>query len=430
MTHATVFIIMDAGRSDYVRPDTMPFLAGLQKQSTTGQFLSPPGFAQRTVLFSGRYPDTSNNFSAFIYDPDASPFKWVRRLGPLRGLIRPRKVTWPTRKLVEKTTKAITGAYHTDPAWIPPKFLPYFRPCEDMKPLYEPGALGATSLFDLCRQTGKRFRYLAHPVSGDDEEIHQILVRELRSGAPYDFYVAQFSVTDQRGHIDGPFSEAMQKRHLRELDEKFATIHAALTAGYDSWDLFICGDHGMGPVQTELNLLKTLKKIDAKPSKDYVVFVNSTLAVFWYLSEKGRNAIEAALPTIAGTKIIGEEERKRLRIPLNRQWGDRMLAADPGVMFWPDYFHVVDSKIVGMHGYLDKSQETLGAMVLASSRDVDARDVGPRSLVDVFPTLCQLLELPLPDTNEGKSLLSRPPGRNGHEPRPARAPVPVPQVVA
>ncbi|MEA3190147.1 MAG: hypothetical protein QOD77_729 [Thermoplasmata archaeon] len=409
MTHATVFIIMDAGRADYVRPDTMPFLHGLAQKSLTGSFESPPGFAQRTVLFSGRYPDTSGNFSQFVFNPEESPFKWVRKLGPLRALVRPKKLFWPTRKVVEKITKMKTGAFHTDPAWIPPKFLPSFAMCEDMKPMYEPGALGAKSIFDLCRENDLRFRYLAHPISGVDNEIHEILVRELRASAPYDLYVAQFSVCDQRGHVDGPFSDKMQKGHLRELDQKFASIHAALSAGYDSWDLFICGDHGMGPVRQEVNVLKALRASGAKEAEDYVVFVNSTIAVLWYLTPKGRDAVEAVLPGIAGSRVLSDDERKARRIPMDRRWGDRMLIANPGVMYWPDYFHVTDSKIVGMHGYLDKSEEGMGAMVISSSPGrVPPHPVGNRSLVDVFPTLCDMLRLPVPDTNEGESLLRAP----------------------
>lgn len=406
MSHATVFIIMDAGRADYVRPETMPFVHGLSKKALTGSFQSPPGFAQRTVLFTGRYPDTSGNFSAFAFDPDKSPFKWVRRMGPLRGAIRARKLLYPTRMGVRLVTKAVTGAYHTDPAWIPPKYLPFFRPCEDMRPIYEPGALGAPSIFDIVRGYGLRYRYLAHPVSGDDEEVRDTLVRELRAGAPYDLYTAQFSTTDQQGHVHGPFSPAMQEGFLRELDEKIATVHAALTAGYDTWDLFLCGDHGMGPVHQEVNVLKALEKADAKPAKDYVVFVNSTLAVFWYLTDKGRKAVEEVLPSVPGSYLIDEADRRRLRIPTDRQWGDRMLAAKPGVMYWPDYFHVKDSKIVGMHGYLDKSQESHGMMVLASNRpDRPQGDLGLRPLVDVFPTLCQLIGGDVPEGQEGTSLL-------------------------
>lgn len=410
MTRPTVFVIVDAGRADYVGPRTMPFVHGLSKDATTLRIESPPGFAQRTILFSGRYPDTSGNFSAFVFDPEGSPFKWVRNLGPLRHLVRPRKFLFPTRWAINKMTHIITGAYHTDPAWIPPRFLPFFRPCEDMRPLYEPGALGATSIFDLCRRHGKEFRYLAHPVSGDDEEIHDMLVRSLRAREEVDLYVAQFSVTDEMGHHHGPFSDAMRERFLPELDKKLASIHAVLSTHYDEWNLVLCGDHGMGPVEEEADAGAIIAGADAEPGRDYVVFMNSTIAVLWYLTERGRREVEKVLPKINGADILDDQDRREKRIPTDRQWGDRMVAARPGIMFWPDYFHVTDHDIVGMHGYLDKSGESYGMGVIANEGGrLPNGDLGLHSLVDIFPTLCELLDVPVPDSNEGTSLLAAAP---------------------
>ncbi len=412
MNHTTVFVILDAARADYVQPSTMPFLHGLSEQSVTGSFESPLGFAQRTVLFSGRYPDTSGNFSQFVYDPDASPFGWVRGLGPLRSMIRPRTWMYPARWAIERITKALTGDFHTDPAWIPPRLLPFFAMCEDTEPVFAPDALGAPSIFDLCREHGLTFRYLAHPVSGDDEEVHQLLVEELRREDPYDLYVAQLSATDEEAHHHGPHSQHMRQRVLPGIDAKLASIHATLEAHYDTWDLFVCGDHGMAPVEKRVDVLDALADLQAEPGEDYVGFVNSTLAVLWYLTEQGRREIEPVLHTIEGARVLTDGERADLRIPPERRWGDRMLAADAGVLFWPDYFHVTDSTIRGMHGYIDKSTEGLGTMVVASNRpSAVPLDLGARPLVDVFPTLCDLLGLPIPGTQEGKSLIdqARPP---------------------
>ena len=406
--HATVFVILDAGRSDYVREDAMPFLHGLSRTGYRGSFESPPGFAQRTTMFSGRYPDTSGNFSQFVFAPERSPFDWVESLGPLGKLVRPRKVLAPTRWAIDWITAKKTGHFQTDPAWIPPEFMPYFAMCEDTQPVFEDGALGAPSIFDLCREHGLAFRYLAHPVSGDDEEVFDTLVRELRQHAPYDLYLAQFSITDEGGHEHGPFSDAMQQRFLRDVDAKLATIHALLSTRYDSWDLFVVGDHGMAPVEQRVDVLSALAETEAEPAEDYVVFVNSTLAVLWYLTPKGRKAIRAKLPEIEGARVLDEDERRDRRIPTEERWGQDMLAAESGVLFWPDYFHVRDSTVRGMHGYLDKSDEGLGMAVLASSDPVvEPREADPRSLVDVFATLCGLLGLPVPDTQEGTSLLDR-----------------------
>lgn len=407
MSNATVFIIMDGGRADYVTPKTMPFLYGLSQGSIHGEFETTPGYAQRTALFTGRQPDTSGNFMQFVYDPENSPYKWTKKLGPLRSLVHPRRALYPARLAINAITRWTGPAYHSDPAWVPPKLLPFFRPCEDMKPLHAPDALGAKSIFDLCRERNLRYRYLAHPVSGDDQQIHATLVRELRQGAPYDFYVIQYSMVDQKGHTHGPDSAAVRQRHLRDLDEKFATIHAALVAGYDSWDMFVVGSHGMAPIEVEVDLMTSLRAAKAKVGTDYVVFVNSTIALFWYLTKTGQQAIEVLLPTIPRTRIIDQAERITRRIPTDRRWGDAMLAADPGVLFWPDFFHVKDSKLLGMHGYLDKRTETNGTMVLASSNGhTNPRDARVRPLIDVFPTLCDLLGVATPYGQEGTSLLA------------------------
>jgi predicted AlkP superfamily pyrophosphatase or phosphodiesterase len=405
MTHATLFIIMDAGRDDYVQPETMPFLHGLAQQGLRGGWASPPGFAQRTVLFTGLYPDTSGNFSAFVFDPEHSPFRWLRKLGPLPKLVRPRKFMVPARWAIQWISERSGQSYHADPAWIPTVYQPFFRPCEDMRPVHDPGALGATSIFDLCRAQGLSYSYRAHPVSGNDDAIFRGLARDLRAGAPHELFVAQFSATDQLGHVHGPFSDRMQQQVLPDLDRKVASLHAALAAGYDSWDIVVCGDHGMAPVTKRVDVQKRIRQLPLKPGRDYVMLVNSTLAVFWYLTERGEREIEAELTRIEGAWPVSAEERKKRRIPTERRWGDRMLAAEPGVLFWPDHFHVTDSTIVAMHGYLDKRGEDWGMSVMASSTGrIPRGQHGPRSLVDVFPTLCDLTGLKAP-TTEGRSVL-------------------------
>ncbi|MEA3137787.1 MAG: hypothetical protein QOC71_2068 [Thermoplasmata archaeon] len=407
-TRTTLFVIIDAGRSDYVRPDSMPFLHGLAQTGLRGSFESPPGFAQRTSFFTGRYPDTSDNLSAFCFDPENSPFAWLKKFGPLPNVVRPYKVFVPARRAIRYISKWTSDCYHTDPGWIPTKFQPFFRPCEDTKPVHDPGALGATSLFDLCREHGKTYTYRAHPVSGNDDKVFKGLVKDLRNSEPFDLYVAQFSIMDQQGHHYGPFVDKIQKDCLTELDRKLREVYEAAKAGYDDVDVIIAADHGMAPVERRVDFLAELKKLDVKAAVDYVVFVNSTLVVLWYLTEKGRTLIEAALPSVPHTKVVSQEERKRRRIPTNRKWGDRMLAADPGMLFWPDYFHVKDSTILGMHGYLDKSVEGYGMAVLASTDGKIAKGTfETRPLVDIFPTLCDMVGVPTPDTNEGATVLPK-----------------------
>ncbi len=417
----TILLILDAFRADYITEENTPYLARLQKEGTHGGFVSPPGFAQRTTMFTGTYPDVSQNFSAYGYNPDNSPFAWMRGLGPLARMYKGHVHMLPARAAVKRVTKLATGNFHTDPAWIPGEFLPYFELVEDTRPVYEADALPFTSVFDLCRDTGKQFFYGAHPVSGDDDEIHSMVLERARRRDPIELYIAQFSAMDEGCHRHGPIlppgwnrahdqtDQDVRKMRaaLGEIDRKIRELHQALQDNYEEVNLLVLGDHGMAPVRRRVNVLKDLKQENLKPGRDYVVFMDSTFAKIWFQNDTARRRITKILEAADYGTILGQEERKALRIDFqHRRYGDLMFAAKPGVLFWPDYFHVRERAIKGMHGYVDKREETESALLLHGP-GATGRDVGTRVLVDVFPTLCDLVGLPGNSVNEGVSLLSK-----------------------
>ncbi|MBW3583269.1 MAG: alkaline phosphatase family protein [Euryarchaeota archaeon] len=406
MKHTTVFLILDAGRSDYVDPAMMPFLHSVAQDGLSGSFESPPGYAPKRILFSGRYPDTTGDFGAYVYDPEKSPFRWVGDLGPVNRFLRPFSTVHPGRGAIDGITRWKTGTPRADPGWIPPEHLPFFRPVEAFRPDRPVPEAGAGSIFGLCQEHGRRYHYIGAPLHDGDDAVHDELVRALRTGPEEDLYIAQFDTPEAEGRRHGPQDETFRKRHLSALDDRIASIHAALVAGSGSWDLFICGDHGMGTVRERVDILGLLKGLPAVPGEDYVAFVNSTLVSLWYLTPRGRDVLEAALPSVPRSYLLDEADRRRLRIPTDRAWGDRMLAAEAGVLYSPDYFHPREGNLRGMHGWLDKSEESHGMAVLVSSNGhTSPRDIGRRPLADVFPTLCDLIGVRTPDGQEGKSLL-------------------------
>lgn len=431
----TFLLILDACRRDYVTPENAPFLHSLMTGGLTASIESPPGFTQRTTMFTGTYPDTSNAFSAFGYDPENSPFKWVGKLGPVAKAYQPRKVMYPMRMAVKRISKWSSGQYHTDPAWIPGPYLPAFSVVEDHKPIFEEGAMPLTGIFDLVREQGRTFKYLAHPISGNDDEIHRMVLDTFRQREDHAFVFAQFSNLDEGAHHKGPLvpegyipakaqtdeDRAFMVKTIREIDRKCREIHEALAQNYQSFHFLAIGDHGMAPVMEKVNVLKMVEALPLKAGRDYTLFLNSTIANVWFHSEKAEREIRALFTDKPYGRIIEREERKARRIPLDRRYGDLLFAADPGVLFWPDYFHVVEHDIKGMHGYLEKGihwpprsgqetwgAETTGVLCMDSPLARGPKDLGLRNLVDVFPTLCRLAGVEVPKHNEGESFLEGP----------------------
>lgn len=434
MKETTFLLILDACRRDYVTAENAPFLHSLMQKGLTASVESPPGFTQRTVMFTGTYPDTSNAFSAFGYGPENSPFKWVAKLGPLAHLYQPRKLNYPMRLAVKRISRAVSKQYHTDPAWIPGPYLPFFEVVEDHKPIFEEGAMPVTGIFDLVREKGKTFKYLAHPISGNDDEIHRMCLDTFNKGEEHAFVFAQFSNLDEGAHHKGPLvpegyvpaanqtekDRAFMVKEIREVDRKCREIHEALSRNYDRFHFLCIGDHGMAPVMEKVDILRMVQRTGLKAGKDYVLFLDSTLAKVWFHNERAQREITALFQDQPFGRIVGRDERRHRRIPLDRRYGDLMFAADPGVLFWPDYFHVVEHDIKGMHGYLEKGihwpprtgeetrgAETTGVLIMDSPHVGANRDLGLRNLVDVFPTLCELAGVQLPKTNEGRSFLEK-----------------------
>jgi len=397
MRHATVLVAIDAGRHDYVDPDWMPFLHGLSREARTSRVDAPLGHDARNALYTGRYPDTSGSLGAYVFDPRtvARP-AWPRPTGLLA----------PARRALTKITRRPT-AHGPDPDRLPASSRPFLRRTDEDAPAYRPRAYGAPSLFDLCREQGLRFRFLDAPVSPNDEWTFNTLAKELRERQRFDLYVAHFHSIDRKSHALGPRSDALRRGPIRDLDEKLANIHAALAAGYESWDLLVLGTHGMTPVRRRVDVLGHLRRADARPGRDYVALVHGTYAQFWYRTPRGRRAVEALLPLVPGTRALEPGDQARLRIPRDGSTGDRILAADPGTLIAPNHSGLAATRMQAAHGYADRPDEDHGMGLLASSNgNVQPGDAGVRPLVDAFPTLCDLLGLSPPPSHEGHSLLA------------------------
>ncbi len=437
MNKTVVFIILDAFRWDYLDPEDTPLLTKMVAEGIhVKRLVTSTGFTQRSAIFCGAPPDVTGNFTMYTFDPQNSPYRflkespeWISRrralgrtgwweaLPNMKGCRRVRRVCRERhdrevarfRSRLSKESK--NYATYAPVGHVPLGVLPFIGVSEDNRPIYEGGAFSVESIFDIVLEQGVSYQYLLFPIAlGDDDAVQRTALERISEKAQ--LYLLQFSASDSLMHHHGTSGE-MRHKVAGELDRKLRVLRRAFEKVFDTMDWVIIGDHGMTDVTKEVNaqdLVHSLaQRRGLKHGQDYVLFLDSTMARLWHLTDQAKSFVESVFHEERAFSdngaVITEATAKRYRIPYqDRRYGDAIWWANPGVLVFPDYFHNLNTHNKGMHGY-DSYHEDMKGFAVVSGDDVPAKQIEEGHLVDICPTLCDLLEMRYPVANEGRSVL-------------------------
>lgn len=407
-----LFVLLDAFRWDYLTPEDAPTIHALTKNSIyVKKLVSSSGFTQRSAIFTGALSDVHGNYTMYVQDPKNSPFKvlrpfrWIlRKINPEHGLIY--KIV---RKFINQVPKFTTE--WAPPGKIPSDVLPMIGVIEDNDPIDQPGTLPLHSLFDVFREHGIDYRYFMAPISKHDEPTMQNVLNEIRDGGQVFF--AQFSDTDALVHRDGVASET-RHRVVREVDERVRKLKVAMDERFEDPWIVICGDHGMTDCHEYLDIWNPVqeeaRKMGFVRGVDYLMFLDSTLARFWFYSDEARKKLLPFIETLLSEKgeWMTDAYRKERGIADNPEWyGEVIWKAETGIGIFPDYFHGLDDKYIGMHGFDCMHDDMKGVGVMSNAAMNATLEIEEGGLESMCATLCDLLELPTPNAATGPSFVPK-----------------------
>lgn len=397
-----LFIQVDALRYDYLDEQALDFLWKTPGQDCFGKLQPTFGFEPDAAYIAGLYPDEADGGAQFWYEPEASPFSflvgWVQVLDLLPDL--PERVF---RRLIKHIVRWRCTSPTLSTTRTPFHLLKYFgfpMGCRMDKPEF----VKTDTVFDHLAMTGRKWLY--HGTPDYKVDLDSIITRaEKDLFSPVEFAFFHIGDLDQFGHKYGPESVEI-KEVLKRIDKGIEYIFKISKNRFEEVHLVIMGDHGMMKVKRHLDILSELKTLTVKLEKDYLVFLDSTMARFWFFSDKAERLIVNLLGNMKGGHIITQDERDRYHLNYSHnKFGDVIFLVNPGVLILPNFYQN-KKPVKGMHGYAPETPEQQSALLIHSSKVNEPKRFGdPVDMRRVFPTILDLLDIPIPEGTIARSLI-------------------------
>ena len=375
---ATVLILLDAMRWDYIDKDVTPFLAACAKKGHHIRKVVPSfGFCERAEILTGLTPKDTGYFTAIGYDPERSPYKNYRFLLSFLAfterLIPATFYAKAIRKLIKTAVKA--HPHSMKPYRVPLNLLHKFSLTEDYYDHRDARAFDHPNLLAQLDKKGLSYFYdsftALNLVSGssDKERFSLALAAAKKNHA---LYFVFNSVPDAIGHKYGGNSPDT-KLALSIMDKALKDFVEEFESRRPDTRFIIVGDHGMVDVENTIDLEEIIKakakKEKLRLGKDYTFFLDSTLCRIWLHTAKAKGQFSSAIthdPSLLTHGVFVDESiAKKYHIPYGDQrYGNLLWWANPGTMILPDFFHRKDESVKGMHGYDPNHINSQGSCIL------------------------------------------------------------------
>ena len=340
MERLTLFVFIDALGWEVLRGRTfmeeeLPFRRKLR---------SVFGYSSACVpsILSGNSPRDHGHWSFYYVNETDSPFrpfKWMQYL-PLQNRGR---VRHQLSKLIKKVL-GWTGYFQLYNMPFP--YLDQYDYCEK-KDIFAPGGMNmGTHVFDELNARGIPY-HVSDWRKGEETNLDS-LKNDLASGEPR-FAFLYMAAMDALLHDVGKGSS--------RVDTKLAWYEAALTEvlevareQYGEVDLFICSDHGMATVTESVDLMGKIEALPHRFGRDYLAAYDSTMARFWFRTERCREDITRILARHPAGRILSQLELAELGCDFDgEQYGELVFLLEPGKIICPS--HMGEKPVTGMHGY-------------------------------------------------------------------------------
>tara|TARA_B100000925_G_scaffold291919_1_gene282484 strand:+ start:6668 stop:7822 length:1155 start_codon:yes stop_codon:yes gene_type:complete len=306
-------------------------------------------------ILTGKSPSTHKQFTFFYHlkNNSTSMFSffdsWIFKIIP--DFISKRRRFRVLLSKVFKNFFNISGYF--DLYAVPFSKLKYFHYSE-MKDLFSSNAFeNCENLKDVLLR--KKIKHFISDWRLSEDENFSELFREIKK-QENEFIFAYFAGLDGVQHMHTKdSSEALDK--VAYYKENLDKVFDLLEQNHEDYRVGIFSDHGMTTLSKVVDIQKALKETSLDEGKDYLSFLDSTMARFWYYSDNAQEVIRKKLSELPYGKILSNDELKKMGILFEDQrYGEDIFLVDPGVQIAPS--DMGKDALPGMHGYTPDDKDS------------------------------------------------------------------------
>lgn len=396
--------ILDAFSSNYLQKEFCPYLYDIAQEHYFSKLEPMFGFqGVGAAIYSGASPNITGVLTEFILQKN----EIVATSGFFRALLRLTD-KMPTDDLCANSRHVLLRIWGKKRSpisnVIPSQLLSYFSP-KLMTEFTEENSLGnVPTIFDILRSNNMSYELQRPATRSENAAMNDIADRIEENKIP-DLAVIHPCSLDLVGHIFGPNSFQVRSA-VENIDKLIHRIIRSVESSDQKTITIILSDHGMSPVNYTINLQKTLNQLPLEIGSDYLFFLDSTMARFWFFNERARKLISGTLNALDCGQILSKHELQKLCIDnISSEYGELFFALKTGYAMFPDFFRK-HTPPKGMHGYAFPTQDAPIMIIYAPSDLISFKRKKIVRYVDIMPTILELFNLPIPKTCEGVSLLN------------------------
>ena len=303
------------------------------------------------TILSGKTPAEHGHLGLFRFAPQESPFKLLSAFSPLfkpAGFWNRGRVRHHLSKLLKKLY-GFTGYFQL--YRMPLRKLKYMDYCEKKNLFIARGMDDIDNLHDVLSRKKINFHISDWHLS--DAENYLAAEKAVAGGCDFLFvYTAGF---DGLLHNKVGDHKAVADK-LSEMEKQISSLYQKAEEYAETVNFTIFSDHGMTPLTRTVDIMKKVENCGLVFGKDYGACFDSTMARFYYLTDKAESVIADVMKDFPGRFLTLDEEKNYGIYRQDRAFGDSIFLLEPGIQIVPSDMGGIP--LAGMHGFAPEDEHS------------------------------------------------------------------------